>query len=636
MPFICARLLSAPRRMTSLLCLSVLWIFVRAVKGDSVEPPPVHFMRSMAEEETVLPCDYQLADGGVVVQVNWYKDKPDGTKEQIITAHHVDGQTTFGTWSRRVRFKSSDPTVDSALVIMSTEVSNEGEYTCRITTFPTGNFDRHVSLTVWTKPISFLEPVVLVEGQSYRKAATCRAMARPSPRLTWDTDLNGQSVNSTYDKEVVSSHYSLHPLRSMNGKKLDCLVWHPALARPHRIPNTLVVHFPPHAEVSGYNEDWYVGLETAALRCVSGGNPKPQSFTWVRMGGVLPEGVIPHPNGTLLFGRPLSLSDAGIYQCVAKNEVGVGKAEVEIKVAESQKQKTLLENMLMLIVGAVAGGLLIMMLITVIIVTCHHKRKNKELEKELTQKKEEISTLSRHASFRRMNSVSTDARGVTEENIPLRVGGTLRTSLSSVGEHAYLRDSRSSISERCGGGGGEGGGGGGLDYLGRPVLHSSSRRVRDRPLDRDEESRLRVETYVRNSTRSLQETRLHPPLIPSPYPMVSSTEVIRQINGNAIIPSEGSSRPGSATKNHQPSPLSHTYPRVTADEDEEDEGLGGLMSPASQEHPDDQDSETNSSQVSEGHNARFQQTNGTMRPKPRPNPIVVGPHTSLIHKAQIV
>lgn len=39
---------------------------------------------------------------------------------------------------------------------------------------------------------------------------------------------------------------------------------------------------PPHAEVSGFNRDWFVGLENAALRCVSGGNPKPQSFTWFR------------------------------------------------------------------------------------------------------------------------------------------------------------------------------------------------------------------------------------------------------------------------------------------------------------------------------------------------------------------
>lgn len=590
-----------------------------------MDPPSKDPILSLAEEETILPCHYLPTDA-TLVQVTWYKEKLDGDKEQIITAHHTNGQTAFGQWSRRVRFKSSDPTVDSSLVIMSTEVSDEGKYLCHISTFPSGNFDLEMSLTVWTVPIYSLDPVILVEGQSYRQAASCRSVARPPPRLSWDTDLNGQSINRTSDNGVVSSHYSLHPLRGMNGKKLDCLVWHPTLRGPRRIPNTLVVHFPPHAEVTGYNKDWIVGMENAALRCVSGGNPKPQSFTWIRMGEELPEGVIPHPNGTLAFGRPLSSSDSGTYQCVAKNDVGVGKAEVDISVKDGPEKQTMIENMLMIIVGAVAGGLLILMLIVVICVTCHHKRKNKNLEKELTEKKEEISTLSRQASFRRMNSISTDTRGATEENIPLRVEGTIRTSLSSLGEQAHCRDSRSTIS-------GGRGGGGAFDYLGRPVLHNNSRRGRERLLDRDEENRLRVETYVRNSTISLQETRFHPPLTPSPFPMVQSTEIVRQLNGSAIIPTDGGSRPGSVAKNHQHPPTSSSYPAVTDDEDEVDEGLGG---PASQEHPDDQDSETNSSQVSEAHSARYQHTNGTIRPKPRPSPAVVSPHASLIHKAQIV
>ncbi|XP_041634867.1 nectin-4 [Cheilinus undulatus] len=616
-------------RKTLFFYLCFLLICVPVILAGFVDVPSENPLRSLAEEETVLPCRYKATGGDVVVQVTWYKED-ESTKEQIITAHHINGQTAFGSWSRRVRFKSSDPTLESSLVIMNTEVSDEGRYICHISTFPSGNFDTEMSLIVWTIPISSLDPVVLVEGQSYRQAASCRAVAIPPPRLTWETDLNGQSTNRSSDNGAVSSHFSLHPLRGMNGKKLDCLVWHPTLVTPRRLRNRLVVHFPPHAEVSGFNGDWSVGMQNAALRCVSGGNPRPQSFTWIRIGGELPEGVIPQPNGTLVFGRPLSLSDAGTYQCVATNEVGTGKAEVEVSVIAAPEERSLPEDMMMIIIGGAAGGLLILMLIVVITVTCHHKRKNKELKRELTERKEEISTLSRQASFRRMNSVSTDVRGTTEENIPLRVEGTIRTSLSSLGEQAYCRDSRSTIS---GGRGGGGGGGGAYDYLGRPVLHNNSRRGRDRLLDRDEENRLRVETYVRNSTISLQETRFHPPLTPSPYPVMQSSEIVRQLNGSAVIPTEGGSRPGSVTKTHQHPPPSCTYPPVTDDEDEVDEGLGG---PASQEHPDDQDSETNSSQVSEAHSNRFQHTNGTIRPKSRLSPSVVSPHASLIHKAQIV
>lgn len=90
-------------------------------------------------------------------------------------------------------------------------------------------------------PISSLEPEILVEGQSYRMVAACRAVGRPLPRLSWDTDLPGQSQNRTNEGGSVSSYYFLHPLRSMNGKKLDCLVWHPGLEGPRRISNRLVV-----------------------------------------------------------------------------------------------------------------------------------------------------------------------------------------------------------------------------------------------------------------------------------------------------------------------------------------------------------------------------------------------------------
>lgn len=605
------------------LCLCVLWIFATAIHGDFIEPPPEETLQSVADEETVLPCRYKPDGDDKVIQVTWFKNVGD-KKEQIITAHHDSGQTAFGTWSQRVRFKSDKPIEDSSLVIMSTEISDEGEYTCHISTFPSGNFDRTLSLIVWTIPITSLDIVTVVEGQSFRQVAACRSIARPPAILTWDTELNGKSTNRTSDSGAVSIQFSLHPLRNMNGKKLDCLVRHPTLPGARRLSQKLVVHFPPDVEVSGFNNNWFVGLENAALTCVSRGNPKPHSFTWSRMGGELPNGVIAHPNGTLAFQRPLNSSDRGIYQCAAKNEVGVAKAEMEITVPEQPVDN---ENILMFVVGGVAGGLLILMLVIVICVTCKQKRKNKKLEKELTEKKEEISTLSRHASFRRMNSVSTDARGTTEENIPLRVEGTLRNSLSSLGEQPYCRDSRSTIS---GGRGGERGGAGAFDSLGRPVLYNNSRR--GRYLDRGEDSRSRLDTYDRCSSVSM-ETRFHPPLMPSPVPNIHSTEIVRQLNGSAVTSLDGGSRAGSVTKNHLRPPASCTYPPVTDDEDEVDEGLGG---PASQEHPDDRDSVTSSSQVSEAHSTRYQHTNGGTLIVKTPMSSIASPHASLIHKAQIV
>lgn len=69
-----------------------LFFPVSVSRGDFVELPSSDPIRSLAEEETVLPCRYAPTADVQVVQVTWYKETPDG-KEQIITAHHSNGQT---------------------------------------------------------------------------------------------------------------------------------------------------------------------------------------------------------------------------------------------------------------------------------------------------------------------------------------------------------------------------------------------------------------------------------------------------------------------------------------------------------------------------------------------------------------
>ncbi|KAJ8261546.1 hypothetical protein GJAV_G00155570, partial [Gymnothorax javanicus] len=311
--------------------LYLLGEFVVFVLGEFIEPQPSLSLRSLAEGSTRLPCCFQVQEGKIV-QVTWNKMLPDGTKEIVITAHNSGEQKEFGRYLGRVYFESSDPIADSALIIRNTEVSDTGIYICHITTFPSGNFERQLSLTVWTTPITSLEPVRMVEGQDYSAAATCRSVALPPPRLSWDTELAGQPQNHSYEGGSVSTQFSLFPLRSMNGKRLDCLVWHPSQAKPRRLQNRLVVLYPPDPTIKGYDGNWFLGLKGASLKCESGGNPKPQNFTWSRSDGLFPNDVLVQ-NDTLVFRRALTAEDAGNYRCVAKNSMGDGKAELQIHVA---------------------------------------------------------------------------------------------------------------------------------------------------------------------------------------------------------------------------------------------------------------------------------------------------------------
>ncbi|KAJ8336436.1 hypothetical protein SKAU_G00376560 [Synaphobranchus kaupii] len=440
------------------LLLLALQCFVLSVTGEFVEPPPSYSLRSIAEGSTRLPCQFQV-QGEQVVQVSWVKIRPDGTKEQVITAHHIQGQPVFGRFQGRVRFENSDPLANSALIILNTEVSDEGIYRCLISTFPSGNFERQLELTVWTTPISSLEPVELVEGQTFRLAASCRSVARPPPSLSWDTELPGQSQNRTSETGAVSTHFSLYPLRSMNGKPLDCLVWHPSLDKPRRIANRLVVHFPPDPAIRGYNGNWVVGLTGASLTCDSGGNPKP-GFTWSRRDAALPEDVI-LDGGTLRFDRPLSATDAGVYECEARNSVAAVKSEAEITVTGKSPRVASLNN-LVPILGGAAGALVVVLVISLMIVSCYHKRRNRKLEKELSQRTEEFCTLSRHASIRRFDSINGDPRIQMDDHIPLRPDSHTRTSMSSLSGPPGKRDSHSTLS---------------MGRAERPVLYSSTRRA---------------------------------------------------------------------------------------------------------------------------------------------------------------
>ncbi|XP_077372139.1 nectin-4 isoform X3 [Festucalex cinctus] len=587
----------------------LVFLFVACARGVFIEPVrPVTSQRSLAESATRLPCRYQGMVGERVVQVTWYKELRDGTKEQIITAHFSDGHTEFGRYVGRVRFESDNPTANSALLIPNTEESDDGTYACHISTFPNGNFERRITLTVWVLPIASLEPVVLMEGQSFRVAASCRAVGRPLPTLSWDTPVPGQAQNRTNDGGSVSSYYSLHPLRSMNGKRLDCLVRHPGLERPRRIANQLVVHYPPDATISTTTDDWFAGLVEAALTCDATGFPVPQNITWTWKGGALPDGARAS-GGRVTFGRGLRLNDSGLYQCAVSNSVGVAKADYLMTVTEKSQRKGMLasdSSTLIYIIGASAGAAVLVMAVVVLLLVRHHRRRNKKLERQLSVKTEEVNNLSRQASFRRLNSVGSDPRAQSEDYALLRSDSHMKNSQVSL-ERPIYRGSQSTL-------GGRWAPLGSLEAerpgSSRPVVwHDAGddAGVAAGDLERGDPRR-RANSYQKSSNMSLVlDSGLPSSLLPlkvQPDDAVGPRDPsdVREISAP---PPEENWRP--------PPPSTSPAGGPEGEEEEEEEDGGGEPY-----------------QLSQALTNHFYYSNGVLRPRPHTNAILLHPHGQLI------
>ncbi|XP_014910215.1 nectin-4-like isoform X1 [Poecilia latipinna] len=567
--------------MTGLMLL--LLLVAGCVQGDFREPPqPDTDLQGFTDAQTRLPCWYQPEADQRMVQVTWEKVFPNGTSRQIITAHFTEGIKAVEN-SDRVMFETYNPISESsALLIKVTKVSDAGVYRCHIVTYPLGNFDRTIKLTVWMLPITAVELEDLVEGQAFGVVATCRAVGYPKPGLSWDTELPGYSRNHTGEDGKTFIQYSLHPLRSMNGKKLDCLVWHPSLKEPRRVANHLVVQYPPDPIISSSPSNWQVGLQKAELVCEGRGNPTPQNVIWTRRGEALPDGVSV-VGEKLVFGRPVQLNDSGTYECTVKNTVGSGKTQFRLAVSEPRNlplQNLPQQSLVLIIVCAVAGALFLVLLVVILVVKRRHLRKTKKLKMELQETKDEISTLSRQASFRRLNSTGSVSRIQPEDYALLRVDSRTKYSQMSL-EPSHYHGSQSTLGGRWGPTVEVP-----RDEYGRPVVWTEDREcLRAVEMNREkEERRKRVESFVKNSNMSL-DSGLPSSLVPLK---------VQQDDGNG----------------HKESDLGHL---------QEDDSV--VESSTTEEHEDD---EGRRRHHLEGTLSKmFYESNGVLRPRENPNAILL-------------
>ncbi|XP_003466628.1 nectin-4 isoform X4 [Cavia porcellus] len=368
-------------------------------------------------QDANLPCIYRGDPGEQVAQVAWARvDANEGTGE-LALLHSKYGLHVSSAYEGRVEQPPPprDP-LDGSVLLRNAVQADEGEYECRVSTFPAGSFQARLRLRVLVPPLPSLNPgPPLEEGQGLTLAASCTAEGSPAPSVTWDTEVKGTTSNRAFKHSrsaAVTSEFHLVPSRSMNGQPLTCVVSHPGLLQDQRITHTLQVAFLAEASVRGLEDQklWHVGREGAMLTCLSEGQPPP-SYNWTRLDGPLPTGA--RVEGGMLGFPPLTTEHSGIYVCHVSNELSSRDFRVTVDVLDPEdpgKQVDLVSASVV-VVGVIAALLFCLLVVVVVLMSRYHRRK----AQQMTQKYEEELTLTRENSIRRLHSHPSDTRNQSEE-----------------------------------------------------------------------------------------------------------------------------------------------------------------------------------------------------------------------------
>ncbi|XP_072342488.1 nectin-1-like isoform X9 [Scyliorhinus torazame] len=291
--------------------------------------------------DVILRCTFTNNNPNIkITQVTWQK-ATNGSKQNIAIFHPSMGVSVLPPYKARVSFKK--PSLDDATIKLSSlELLDEGVYICEFATFPTGNRESQVNLTVFARPVidAELSPdTITARAGSPRKivVATCTcANGKPPGIITWETNVNGETdVKESRNQNgtiTVTSQYLLVPSREAHRQPLTCVVNY----QMNRTTKMLMlnVQYEPEVTVEGFDGNWYLNREDVRLTCRADGNPPATSYQWKMLNGSLPVNVEPQ-NTTLFFKGSVTHELAGTYVCEATNAIGKRSGLVEVNITDT-------------------------------------------------------------------------------------------------------------------------------------------------------------------------------------------------------------------------------------------------------------------------------------------------------------
>uniref|UniRef100_A0AAY4E268 Ig-like domain-containing protein n=1 Tax=Denticeps clupeoides TaxID=299321 RepID=A0AAY4E268_9TELE len=323
--------------------------FVRChyvTNGQSVQMDPVKsgFVGSQVE----LRCQFLNSKPPVKIsQVTWQKFV-NGTKQNVAIANPSLGVSVLPPFKDRVSFKHpavrqrTTPSLeDTTIVFNNLRLSDEAAYICEYTTFPAGNRENMVNLTVFARPVTrmTLTSPTIVARIPRRKmtVATCvSANGKPPSVIKWEPQLKGgeatfQETRNPNGTVTVRSNYVVTPSRETHRQKLTCIVTY----RNEKITDHVVlnVQYEPEVKIEGFDGNWYLNRQEVQLTCNADANPPVTIYQWKLLNGSLPNSV-EIKNNTLFFKGPVTYDLAGTYVCDATNSIGTRSGLVEVNVTD--------------------------------------------------------------------------------------------------------------------------------------------------------------------------------------------------------------------------------------------------------------------------------------------------------------
>ncbi|XP_029111528.1 nectin-1 isoform X3 [Scleropages formosus] len=342
-----------------------------------------------------LRCQFVNSNPPVKIsQVTWQKFL-NGTKQNVAIANPTMGVSVLPPFKDRVAFKHPavrhrTPSLeDTTITFSNLRLSDEAAYICEYTTFPAGNRENMVNLTVFAQPatrLTLTTPIIVARPQKRRMTvATCvSANGKPPSVITWDTRLKGeatfQETRNANGTVTVRSNYMLVPSRETHKQKLTCTVTY----RKERITESVVlnVQYEPEVVIEGFDGNWYLNRQDVQLTCKADANPPVTVYQWKLLNGSLPNVEI--RNNSLFFKGPVTYDLAGTYVCDATNSIGTRSGQVEVNVTEKPLPQGAPGGVISILGGVVAAGLIIGVAVTVFMVYRRQQKTRTETDNDLT------------------------------------------------------------------------------------------------------------------------------------------------------------------------------------------------------------------------------------------------------------